>query len=258
MALYKSEAILLRTRNWGDADRMVTLFTREYGKIVAMAKGARRPRNHLSGGLQPFSHCNLLLLSGKNLDLITQCEVLNPFRLIVEDLDKIAYASCIVEILAELMPEKEPGPDVFQLLLDTLKVLEKHQPRLVSLSFILKILAFSGFYPNFTHCVKCGASVTLPARFSAENGGVVCSHCASQTGAELSAQTLQSLKVLQNLDLTHPGSFSLSGAAVRSGELLLYDYLEHILDKPLKTLSMLKILRSQENSARIGHTREEG
>lgn len=245
MIPYKAEAILLQVLDWGSADRLITFFSREHGKITALARGARRPRSPLVGSLQVFAHVRLLLYAGRNhIDIINQCEVLHPFRHIREDLDKMAYGACMVELVAELLPERQPDGRVFQLLFDTLSILGDHNPRLVYLSFALKLFALTGFRPELRNCVKCGASITIPAYFSPAAGGMECTTCRDgRLDYPVSRLTYDCLLKLAALDMARPGTFSLPAPAVRDSEEIIAAYARCIVDRPLKALAFLQTLQ---------------
>ncbi|MDH7576929.1 MAG: DNA repair protein RecO [Bacillota bacterium] len=189
MGIYKAEAIVLRSRVYGEADRILTLFTREAGKVSAIAKGVRKPTSRLRGAVQLFSHTHLVLYTGKSLDTITQGEAEETFCFLQEDLERLAAASGCAELVDRLTLEKQPSGKVFHLLLTALRVLEKGDPELLARVFEIKLLAALGYQPQLEGCVMGrhegwrapGPEVKEagPVWFSIEKGGVLCADCAA-------------------------------------------------------------------------------
>ncbi|MDD4601642.1 DNA repair protein RecO [bioreactor metagenome] len=240
MTQYQTEAILLSVRNWGEADKMVTLFSREHGKIGAIAYGARRPKNRLAAGMQPFMHINISLTPGKGLDYIKQYETINTFRPIRENLDYMAYGALIAELTAELCPDHQPEPLIFDLLEGILRLLSERNPRVVVLAGAWQLLALSGFSPQYTYCTSCSKDLILPAYFSAAIGGGLCPSCRTTESFAFSAAAGDFLDKLLQLDWQAPTAFKVSGAALVEIEKLLICYLKYHIDKPLKSLDFIR------------------
>lgn len=244
MAQYQTEAILVAVRDWGDADKIVTLFSREYGKITAFANGARRPKSPLAGGMQLFTHMEVTLAPGKNSDSVKQCEIKHAFRKIQEDFICMAYGAFIAELTAELCPERQPEPQVFDLLLEVFQILTLRNPRMVALGWAWQLLAISGYYPDFGHCTQCGQSIAFPAYFSYANGGCVCQGCEHGGLPEISEQVKDFITCLLHINWNKPACFTVNGTILMQTENLLMGYLAHCLDKPLRSMSFIKQVSS--------------
>ncbi|MGI6093398.1 MAG: DNA repair protein RecO [Veillonellaceae bacterium] len=240
MTQYQTEAILLAVRNWGEADKMVTLFSREHGKITAIAYGARRPKNRLASGMQPFMHINVSLASGNSLDYIKQYETINTFRELREKLDLLAYGAFIAELTAELCPDRQPEPQIFDLLEGIFKLLSQRNPRVASLAGAWQLLALTGFSPHYNKCTVCCKELVLPAYFSIASGGGVCSECRTPENFEFSMEVGKFLDNLLNLEWHNPGHFTVSGATLVETEKLFSCYLRYHIDKPLKSISFIR------------------
>lgn len=240
MTQYQTEAILLAVRNWGEADKMVTLFSREHGKITAIAYGARRPKNRLASGMQPFMHINVSLAPGKSLDYIKQYETINTFRELREKLELVAYGAFLAELTAELCPDHQPEPLVFDLLQGILQLLSQRNPRVVVLAGAWQLLALAGFSPHCSQCTVCGKELSLPAYFNIASGGGVCSVCRNPESFEFSMEAAHFLDNLLNLDWQNPGHFTVTGATLAETEKLFSCYLRYHVDKPLKSLAFIK------------------
>lgn len=242
MTQYKTEAIVLLSRDSGDADKLVTLFSRDFGKINTMAYGARRPRNRLSGYLQVFMNIDVALVAGKGIDSIKQCEPLQSFRQLRDTLTPMSYGFFLAELVSELCPERQPEPEVFDLLLQIFPLLLERNPRLVALAGAWKILSLLGYHPECVTCVSCGRPVCLPAHFSAAAGGAICTECYQPGLEEFSVATGEFLQVLLELNWSQPGHFKVSGAVLLQAERILVEYLGYRLDKKLKSLSFIQQL----------------
>ncbi|MDR3592420.1 MAG: DNA repair protein RecO [Negativicutes bacterium] len=243
MGEYKTEAILLAVRDWDDADRMVTLFSRDHGKLTAMAYGARRPRNRLAGAVQPFIHAELVLTSGK-MASIKQCDIKNSFRPLREELTGMAYATFLAELAAELWPEGEAEPQVFELLLAAFGMMSSRNPRITALACAVQLMALGGFRPEYQRCVVCGQPLVYPAFFDCGAGGSVCAGCAQPQQPVLSQDVNRFIERLLTLNWRDPGQFSVVGAVLMETEKLLIDFITCRLDKPLKSRSFIAAITS--------------
>lgn len=242
MSQYKTEAILLRARDWQEADRIITLFTRDYGKVVAMAYGVRRAKNHFAGTLQQFMHLEVVLASGKNMESIKQCDIKNSFKEVRDNLDYMAYGALMLELVNELCPERQAEPLIFDLLLAGINQLSQHNPRLVALAVSWQLLALSGFCPEYEKCISCGDMLTGNAFFDAKAGGGVCPNCADTSLHGFSMAAREFLICLLALDLESPSPFKVSGLALKQVEAILLTYVKVCIDKPLKSISFINEL----------------
>ncbi|MGE5530009.1 MAG: DNA repair protein RecO [Patescibacteria group bacterium] len=186
MGLYRAEGIVLSNREIGEADRVVTLLCREQGKLEAVARGARRPRNRLVGLTLPFNLLRVSLFSGRGLDQLSQAEGIRSFQGLRDDLTRLAYASYLVELAREFLPEHEPNPGVFELLLLSLTRLEAgREPEGLTRLFELRLLDLSGFRPALDGCLLCGGPPGGEVAFSCASGGFYCGCCAREDPASL-------------------------------------------------------------------------
>lgn len=174
MPLYKAEAIVIRRTNLGEADRVVTLLTRDHGKLAAVAKGARKPTSRFAGRLELFTHLQLLLAVGRTLDVVSQVEVIEPFAGLRRDLTSLGYASLVAEVVDRATAEGEPSPALFRLVRTTLELIRDHDGEVAALWFICQVLTTIGYGPNLEECVICGRIVHGSAPFSAALGGMLC------------------------------------------------------------------------------------
>lgn len=242
--IYQAEAILLAVRDWREADRMVTLFSKEYGKLSAVAYGARRPSNRLAGSIQLFSQLDLSLEAGKAFDTIKQCEIKNSFRRVRENLFCMAYSSFLAEIVVELSAERQAEPRLFELLSEALTLISERNPRLVALAAAWQIMEIAGYLPEYKVCVECGKDLQFPAFFDISAGGAVCGSCKINDALPIAQGTVVLIDSLVHLDLKRPGDFSVSGSSLLQTEAILIQYLLYCLDKPLKSLAFIRQIGS--------------
>ena len=119
---FRAEAVVLRHANWGEADRILTLYTREQGKLRAIAKGVRKIRSHKAGHLEPFTHITVQLARSRDIPIVTQVETLDPYLPLRDDLTRTGYAAYVLELLDRFTYDQEGGnPALFRLLTDTLE-----------------------------------------------------------------------------------------------------------------------------------------
>lgn len=175
----------------GEADRIVTFVTPEHGKVRAVAKGVRKTKSRIGARVEPLSHVSLLCWRGRELDVVTQVEVLDSFRAVREDLDRLAPATTMLEIADQVALERQPAPQLFALLLGALLELERADSAYLLGAFCFKLLAIEGVGPSLERCAHCGQSGPLVA-FDPSEGGFVCSSC--RRGIGVSSDVLETVR----------------------------------------------------------------
>lgn len=173
MALYRDEAVVLRTYKLGEADRIIVLFTRAHGKVRAVAKGIRRTKSKFGARIEPASVAHLQLYEGRNLDIITQAESAVVHPRLRSDLDRFGRASVLLEIIDQVSIEGEANPAMYRVLTGALAELERAGNPLVVPAFVAKILMLEGVQPLLDSCVVCGTTAELVA-LDVSQGGVLC------------------------------------------------------------------------------------
>jgi DNA repair protein RecO (recombination protein O) len=242
MAQYTTEAIVLGVRNWGDADKMLTLFSREHGRIKAAAFGCRRPKSPLAGGMQMFNHLDLQLTEGERIDTVKQYTLHHHFKRLSEDLTTMAYGSFVAELTSEFAPEREPQPAVFGCMLDIFTAFETRNPRITALAGAYQLLEFSGLQLRYDHCVHCGRSIEGDACISMDDGGVLCADCGGTPCISLPGGVRELILHLISLDWKDVSPFMVHREELLLAEHLLLKYLQGILGKPLKSLAFINQL----------------
>ncbi|MBE9565450.1 MAG: DNA repair protein RecO [Proteobacteria bacterium] len=240
--LYRATSILIRQRNLREADRIVTLLTRERGKLSAVAKGVRRPRSKLAGGLQLFSHARVQLAAGRSLEIVTQVEPQDAFYHLREDVPRYNHACYACEMVDALLEEQQADSRIFDLLLATLDGLDRGgDPSTLVHGFELKLLTGLGYGPELDTCVSCGASIgAARVGFSAAQGGVVCGRCLrAQGAAALPPAALEAMRELLRLPPQELAKRRLSKPVRQRLDSLLRAFVDYRLERPLKSAPFL-------------------
>jgi len=241
LAYLKVEGLVLKNQDYKEADKLLTIYTPE-GKTSSIAKGVRKVKSKMRGGVQLFCHSKFELYQGRSsLATVTQCETINSFASLRTDLDRFAHAVYMAEITVELVPDREPNKDIFYLLLTCLHFLENFDPGLVTRLFEIRIINLLGYAPELNVCFHCGSSIEREAKFSLEQGGLLCSQCSGQYKhvININMGTLASLKALSNMDLDKCCRLRLSGRDKNELSALLGRYIELRLDKKLRSREFL-------------------
>ena len=194
---------MLRTHDLGEADRIVTLLTHDTGLVRAVAKGVRRTRSRFGARLEPGTHVDLMLHTGRSLDVVTQAEIVTPLaERLGADYLRYTAAVAMLETVQRLVPvEREPAPALFSLLLGGLHALTggARDPGLVLDAFCLRALAVAGYAPSFAACARCGRPGPHTAA-ALDAGGAVCSDCRPPGAAHVPAETMVLLGALLSGD----------------------------------------------------------
>jgi len=207
---FRSEAIVLSHKNWGEADRMLWLYTRKLGKVQAIAKGVRKMRSRKAGHLEPFTCSDLMFARGRSFLIVTQAETLAPFLDLREDLLLVGYAAYIVELVDRFTYEEDENHLIYRLLRETLTRIDSEPaPYLAVRYFEIHLLDLLGYRPELTNCVNCESVIQAEDQFfSISLGGVVCPRCGlssySQAArAKLSPELNQDLEQFMQRYITY-------------------------------------------------------
>lgn len=245
MALYRDQAVVIRTQKLGEADRIVTLISREHGRIRGVAKGVRRTKSKFGARLEPGSYVDVQLYTGKTFDVVTQVESLENFGdAISHDYQKWTIASAILEAAERFTSnEGEPSRQQFLLLIGALKALahEAHDPSLILDAYLLRSLSIAGYAPSMTICSRCEAPGPHKY-FSLVGGGSVCVNCKPSASATPSVETLRLMSDLLTGDWESADSSELRHRREASG--LVAAYLQWHLEKGLRSLPMVERVSS--------------
>jgi DNA repair protein RecO (recombination protein O) len=245
--VYSVDAITLRRTNLGEKDRIVTLFTRERGKLSTVAKGARGPKSRLAGLTEPFTQFRGLLSHGQSLHVLTQGEVRNAYLHVRSDLFRVAYASHCLEIVDAGSADHQPAPELWDLLAGALNALDDQvSPDLVARAFELHALRLFGFRPALDRCAIDNLPVQPPdIAFHPLRGGMLCADCADNVrgGVSLSPAAFELLRRLSAGPIAPVLRAESPESVRRELARCLVPYLRHHLDAPLRSLDILEGLQ---------------
>ncbi|MCO5184524.1 MAG: DNA repair protein RecO [Anaerolineae bacterium] len=246
---FRTEAIVLRRSDFGEADRLLTLYSREYGKIRAIAKGARKPQSRKTGHVELFMRANYLLAQGRNLHIVTQAELVEPYAPLREDLVRATYAAYVTELLDKFAPDEEVNRTLYQLLTDALaRFALTDNFLLAARHYELHLLTLVGFQPQLFRCVVSGATIVEEDQFfSVELGGLIAPghERADRNVRPISAAAVKVLRYLQTRQWGAVESLQLRTALHRELENHLHAYLAFHLERQVKSAEFLQRLRNE-------------
>ena len=237
--LYRDVGVVLRTYKLGEADRIVVLLTAENGKVRAVAKGVRKTGSKFGARLEPMSHVRLLLYRGRELDIVSQAESVEPLAPLLASLDTASMGLAVLEATDQLALEREPNPALYRMLVGVLRTIADRPGPLVVAAFFWKLLAAEGLRPELDVCVRCGEGepeVALVA-FDLGDGGVLCRSCRSGSAISPAALTLLRgiLGGALNIALSAPES-----PATHEVGVLATRAMEHHLERRLRAIAMFE------------------
>jgi DNA repair protein RecO (recombination protein O) len=213
---YRDDGVVLRTQKLGEADRIITLLTRQNGRVRAVAKGVRRTKSRFGARLEPFTHVDVLVHPGRSLDVITQAEVIRAYGTSLgADYPRYTAGTAMLETAERFTPvEKEPAIRQFLLLIGGLRTLgeasgpdhldeddldesaEFREPRLVLDAYLLRSLSLEGYTPALRECARCGSADSPLVAFAVAAGGMLCANCRPPGAASPATQTIELMLAL--------------------------------------------------------------
>ncbi len=252
MRSYNAKGITLSAHKFGETGRVVHFFTAEYGKIEAIAQGIGKPGSKLAAAIEPLTISHLHLAKGRQLDRLTQAEVLESFLPLRQDLRRLAYASLLLEMTDLLTEVGAPVPGLFEELKAALEALTQGADvDLAVAAYALRLLRLQGIAPELYICAECGAALQGGALYAPAAGGFLCRQCSPETQGLLSVQetTLQVLRTLITIPWTDIFHLRMTSQAQREMRQIIHSHLRYQLGMPLKSLKFL---------AQISYPRENG
>lgn len=245
--LYRTEAVVLRRGDFGEADRILTAYTPDHGKLRLVAKGVRKMRSRKAGHLEPFTRVELQIARGHDLDVVTQAQSLDLHAGLHADLERFGHASYVVELMDRFTVQEGGSRGLYRLLVDTLdRLTEAHPPAAVVDYYQLRLLDLLGYRPELFRCLGCGAEIRpVDQFFSAAAGGVLCPECGPHR-PEARRLSLAALKVLRHYQRSAFGDAL--APTVRSGVLdeaglILEAYVSYLLERRLQAPAFLRQVR---------------
>ena len=231
--------------NFGEADKILTIFTEHLGKIKVMAKGIRKIKSHLAGALEPFILSDLQLHEGKTFYIVTGASIIDDFSLVHSELRKTGQAFLAGELVDSIVQEKEKSDEAFFLLLDFLKILNSKDELFVLDAFILKFINSTGFNPELKTCLHCKNKITPDDNFwDHEEGGLICNNCQTiyRHGFAIDNSDIKILRFVNEHSLFDCAKLKIDIESKKSIKKILRNYLLNITSKDLKSELFLKAI----------------
>ncbi len=241
------DSVVLRHNDWGEADRLLVLYTRDQGKLRAVAKGARRLRSRKAGHLEPFTHVTLMLAAGRDLWIVTQAQTVEAYLPIREDLTRTGYAAYVVELLDRFTYEEGENRLLFQLLTSTLERIAGEEDVYSAIRYYeLHLLDLLGFRPEVFECVMCHKPVREEDQFfSSLLGGVVCPRCL-QRNPEARPVSVQALKYMRHFlrsSYSEASKVEVPPGVRPEMEALIQSYITFLLERSLNSPAFIREVR---------------
>lgn len=247
MPTYNANVIVLHRLSFGETDRIATLYTRERGKLSAIAKGARKPVSRLAGATEVLTYGRFHLATGKNLDIIAQVEVKDSFPRIHQDLHRIAYAGYMAELVNKMMEEHDANPDAFDLLLSALYLTERpNDPEKIAHMFELQFMGLLGYEPELDRCLRCRSPLTPDdLHFSPSLGGLVCRECGPlpEDSIQVSPETVETMRRLLVAEAPEVERMEIPRDVMDQIARIMRWYIRYRVERELKSLAFLQTLR---------------
>jgi DNA repair protein RecO (recombination protein O) len=255
VTVYRDSGVVLRAAKLGEADRIVTVLTRRTGRVRAVAKGVRRTKSKFGGRLEPFSHVDLQLYAGRNLDIVTQAVTLDPFGpTLAADYGRYTAATAIVETAERLTAEeREPSLRLYLLLVSALRALAEtgRDPSLVLDAFLLRSMSLAGWAPALQECARCNQPGPHTA-FHVPSGGLLCPDCRSAGSARPASASLTLMAALAAGDWDTAETADPSARREASG--LVAALLQWHLERALTSLPMVDRTPSMDRTPSADRT----
>jgi len=252
MAVKKSKAIVIGHYPLGETDRIVIFLTRDFGKIRAVAKGAKKIKSKFCGRLELLTYGELIYYekAGKELHNVNSYDIIESFQILREDLLKMAYCSYISELTQNAISDGESDPDTFDLILNIMALMiRSDDPEIITRIFEIRLLKRLGLKPKLESCIVCSNEVneTNP-KFSIQSGGVVCNRCSNlgHNGIIISRGSLEMMKKMQDIDIALIQRLKLSDLNKQEIKKILSSFISfHTEIKNLRSLSFLESIESE-------------
>ncbi|MBM3252687.1 MAG: DNA repair protein RecO [Candidatus Omnitrophica bacterium] len=245
MSIVQTEAIVLKKRDYSESSLLVDFFTRDFGKVKSIIKGAKRNKTNITGDLAIFSYNHIVFYESRHSDInkLTQCQLLDRFDSIRTDIAGIAIASYFIELVDSLSSPQDPSPQIFDILLWSLKSLKDNMnPQIISIIFQIKLLHLSGILPDLKRCCVCKTeSASKNLFFSILLGGALCKNCADDepSGIKISEGVLGTMESLSNITPKEKMRFDINEGVQNELDGMLNEIFKFHIDRNLKSLDFL-------------------
>jgi DNA repair protein RecO (recombination protein O) len=249
--VYRTEGVILRQQRLGEADRILTVYTPQFGKLRVVGKGVRKTKSRIGGHLEPLTRVDLLLAQGKSLDIVSQGQTVDPYLALRDDLWRVTCALYLAELVDRFTEEAAhhvENRSVYGLLIGALHWLTlARSGDLVMRHFELQILELAGYRPQLFRCARCDAELGPDDRtFRAVDGGLLCQRCAPGDLGSLSLPAVKVLRFLAGASMTEADRLGLDAVVQAELERTLTDYVRFVLEREVNSRRFVDEVRVQE------------
>ncbi len=242
-----TKSIILQGRNYGEADKIMIAFTKDYGRIDFLARGVRKMKSKNRALVQPFTYSELEFIEGKNLDILTQGVLIESFSHIRTDFDKIIECSYMAEYLIQVLQPHDPYEQLCYQFLWTLNYIDKKRPKnkIAMLAFLIKSFDVLGYAPLMDICLECGRSIEKHESFQylVSEGSVACNQCSSGKGFFMNQEMVQLYRFLQTMDFKTATLPTENNNLIKRMEQLVEKMMMQILEREHKSTAFLKKMK---------------
>jgi DNA repair protein RecO (recombination protein O) len=241
---FRVEAVVLRHSDYGEADRILVIYTRDKGKLRVIAKGVRKIRSRKAGHLEPFTRASLQLAAGRDMAIVTQADTVDTYLPMRDDLVKTGLAAYAIEVVDRFTYEEEANPAIYRLLTDTLeRISAQVDPTLALRYYDLHLLDLLGFRPELFRCLGCGEEIQPQDQyFSVAQGGIYCPNCGvgRVDATPISMETLKYLRHLLRSSYPEAARAVLSAPVRAEMEAIIQRYIQYLLERSLNTPGFIR------------------
>jgi len=255
---YQAHAVIIKQSKFGEFDKILTIYSSEFGKLPTVARGACRPGSKLGGNVEPMTYSLLMLARGRNLDIVTQSQCIDGFAALKTDLWRTSCALYILDLVDSFTEQNSENIPLFNLLINTLRSMSEGDDGEILLRYFeLNILHHSGYRPQLYRCTICNSLLRSEVNyFNPDLGGVTCPNCRENEfgGNAISVNALKVLRLWQKCDYATAKRVSLKPVLQLELEQELHAYIKNILQRELKSLIWLHNLRREMKGAEVDKT----
>jgi len=244
---YRVEAVVIGRRDFREADRIVTLFSRELGKLMVIAKGSRKPTARSGPALEYFARARYMLARGRDLDVVTSAELLERPEQLGGNLTRLAYASHMAELTGRLAQEGQEYPALYDLLIRSLRALGSSPDDIATVrGFEMAALAQVGYQLDLWHCVQCRSVLQAAVNYlGLRTGGILCTSCRPSDGqtVAMSVNAQKYLRLLGRSGQEAGRQIAVNDALAMELERVMASYVASVLERDLTSLRVLREIR---------------
>ena len=245
MSSINVKGIVLKEIPVGESDKRILVFSKEHGKMLLFAKGARNQKSKLLSATQLFAYSNFIIFEGKSFKTVSSADLIESFYNVRSDILKLSYSSYFLELIEKTVLEEMEEEEVLKLLLKTLMVVSKtdFDIKLCARIFEIKLMQLLGFLPDINVCGICGKNINTQYLFYAHSGAIVCSNCNSKPSLKISNGSVLALKHIMNNDLNNIFKFNVSENVLSELTSFSKLFLNLHIDERFKTLDFAESLQ---------------